>query len=85
MQSLPNTAKIITVETAPDDGPYPPFPPITLKVKDACHALGVRRTTLFHLLATGKLRRVKIGRCTLVTTDSMRKLVANSVDETAVR
>lgn len=57
-----------------------PVSPITVTVKDACRALGVKRTTLFGLLSQGRLQRIKIGRCTLVTTESLRNLVANSVD-----
>lgn len=69
-----------SVSASPRSYAYTPLPPITVTVKDACRALGVKRTTLFGLLSQGTLQRVKIGRCTLVTTESMRNLVANAVD-----
>lgn len=74
MHEAENTA----VDGRPDTSAV--FSPITMKVSDACNALGVRRTTLFRLMSQGSLQRVKIGRCTLVTIESMRNLVANSVD-----
>jgi hypothetical protein len=71
-------ANIVNVDGRTD--PSAVFIPITMKVRDACNALGVRRTTLFRLMSQGRLQRINIGRCTLVTTESMRNLVANSVD-----
>jgi excisionase family DNA binding protein len=48
---------------------------ITCTPIDAARALGIGRTKLYELIGTGKLRTVKLGRRTLVRTDSIRALV----------
>ncbi len=47
-------------------------------VKDACQALSLGRTKIFGLLATGHLQRVKIGRRTLITKESVERLAGVS-------
>lgn len=49
--------------------------PITVTVNDAKRVLGVGHTTLYRLIGEGKLATMKIGRRTLVKTDSIRALV----------
>jgi excisionase family DNA binding protein len=49
--------------------------PITVTVDGARKALGIGTTKLYELIADGKLATVKIGRRTLVKTDSIRQLV----------
>lgn len=48
---------------------------LTIGVKDACAALQIGRTTLYRLMSEGLIRKVKIGRKTLVTVESVRALV----------
>jgi excisionase family DNA binding protein len=50
--------------------------PITVTIESAKHALGVGHTTIYALIKEGRLDTVKLGRRTLVKTDSIRKLVA---------
>jgi excisionase family DNA binding protein len=57
-------------------GDYAMTEPITIAVKDAQQALGVGRTTIFSLLAEGRLQRLKIGRRTVIPTESLRAFVA---------
>ena len=49
--------------------------PVTVTVEGARKALGIGTTKLYELIGTGKLRTVKLGRRTLVRTDSIRELV----------
>ena len=52
--------------------------PITVTVDDACAALGIKRTKIYSILAQpdSKLRAVKCGRRTLITTASLHEFVA---------
>lgn len=49
--------------------------PYALTMKDTQLALGLGRTTLYALLAAGRLCRLKVGRRTLVTVQSIELLV----------
>ena len=49
--------------------------PITVTVDDAKKAIGIGRTTVYALINDGRLETVKIGRRTLIKTDSIRALV----------
>ncbi len=55
--------------------------PITVSVIDAAKALGLGRTSIYALINEGKLDTIKLGRRTLITTESMRRLI----DLSAVR
>ena len=47
---------------------------IALGVEDAARVLGVGKVTIFRLLKEGQLRRVKIGRRTLIPTTDIAAL-----------
>jgi excisionase family DNA binding protein len=49
---------------------------LTTSVSDAAKALGIGRTSIYALIREGRLEVVKLGRRTLITTDSIRRLVA---------
>lgn len=49
--------------------------PVSVTIDGAVKATGLGRTTLYALIGEGKLATVKIGRRTLVRTDSIRKLL----------
>jgi excisionase family DNA binding protein len=49
--------------------------PITVTVDGAKKALGLGHTKIYELIGEKKLKTVKVGRRTLVTTDSIRALV----------
>ena len=49
--------------------------PVTVTVQGARKALGLGNTKIYELIGEGKLKTVKIGRRTLVKTDSIRALV----------
>lgn len=52
--------------------------PITVTVADACAMLGVKRTLLFALLKAGRLERCRFSSRTVVTVESIKRLVAES-------
>jgi excisionase family DNA binding protein len=41
-----------------------------MTIKQVCDAYAVSRTTVYKLIAEGKLQRVKVGRATRIPTDS---------------
>lgn len=49
--------------------------PLTVTVDGAKKALGLGHTKIYELIGEGRLKTVKIGRRTLVKTDSIRALV----------
>lgn len=49
--------------------------PVTVTIEGAVEATGLGRTTLYTLISEGKLATVKVGRRTLVRTDSIRALL----------
>ena len=49
--------------------------PLTVTVASARKALGIGTTKLYELIGEGQLRTIKLGRRTLIRTDSIRALV----------
>lgn len=52
--------------------------PLAYRVHDACHVLGIGRTSLYELMNAGKLRAVKIAGRTLIDAASIRALIATA-------
>ncbi len=48
---------------------------IAVSINDAARALGLGRTSIYSLINDGKLEARKLGRRTLVTTESIRALI----------
>ncbi|MCP5392612.1 MAG: helix-turn-helix domain-containing protein [Sphingomonadaceae bacterium] len=57
---------------------HQPLEPICVRVNDAARMIGVGRTKLYELIATGEVEAVKIGTATRVTTASLHELVRSS-------
>ena len=51
---------------------------LSMSIKDAARTIGVGRTTVYSLINQRRLDTIKIGRRTLVKTDSIRALVEAS-------
>ena len=49
---------------------------IATSVNDAAKALSVGRTSIYVLIREGRLEAVKLGRRTLITTESIKRLIA---------
>lgn len=50
--------------------------PLAVSIKDAAKALGVGRTTIYAMIADGRLDAFKVGRRTLVRMASIRRVIA---------
>jgi excisionase family DNA binding protein len=50
--------------------------PLAISIKDAARTLGLGRTSIYAMIADGRLEAFKIGRRTLVRMESIRRLVA---------
>lgn len=50
--------------------------PLAISIKDAATALGLGRTSIYAMIADGRLEAFKVGRRTLVTMASIRRLVS---------
>lgn len=48
---------------------------IATSVNDAAKALGIGRTSIYRLIREGRLETVKLGRRTLIRTESIRRIV----------
>jgi excisionase family DNA binding protein len=53
--------------------------PITVTIEGAKKCLGLGHTKVYELLREGRLRSVKIGRRTLITTESIRELIEKAL------
>ena len=54
---------------------HQPVEPICVRVNDAARMIGVGRTKLYELIATGEVETVKIGKATRITTASLHELI----------
>jgi excisionase family DNA binding protein len=50
--------------------------PRLLSIKQATFELGISRTSLYELIATGQLKTVKIGRRRFVTVEAIQEFIA---------
>ena len=51
-----------------------------LDILQTCGIIGVKNTTVFKLLREGELDRVRIGRRTLVTIESIERLIETNLE-----
>jgi len=49
--------------------------PLAVRIPTAMQLIGVGRSTVYALIKAGELRTVKLGRATLITMSSLRRLV----------
>jgi excisionase family DNA binding protein len=50
---------------------------LAVSINEAAKALGLGRTSIYAMIADGRLEAFKLGRRTLVKADSIRRLVAS--------
>jgi excisionase family DNA binding protein len=51
--------------------------PLAVSINDAARALGLGRTSIYAMIGDGRLEAFKLGRRTLIKTESIRRLVDN--------
>jgi excisionase family DNA binding protein len=56
-------------------GPPLGIEPISLRIPDACRFIGISRSTLYLLIASGEVEIIKLGSSTLVLTSSLQRLI----------
>lgn len=49
--------------------------PLAHTVPDACQRLGVSRSTLYELIASGEIRSFKVGKRTLIAESELQQLI----------
>lgn len=52
--------------------------PLAVRIPDAVRMTGIGRSKLYELIASGDLETIKVGRCTLVTVDALKALLAKA-------
>ncbi len=50
--------------------------PLAISINDTAKALGLGRTSIYSMIAEGRLEAFKLGRRTLIKVESIRRLVA---------
>ena len=58
-------------------------PLLTVTVNEALRVTGIGRTLLYELIDLGQLRKVKVGRRTLIRFDDLEKLVSGDSKRSA--
>lgn len=58
-------------------------PPIATPVADAARRLGIGKTKLYELIASGEIRTVKIGTKTLIPEDDLQKVIRSRLEAAA--
>lgn len=53
----------------------PSKPRLGYRVHELCAATGLGRTKVYELIGAGQLKVVRIGRCTIVTAESVQSLL----------
>jgi excisionase family DNA binding protein len=49
--------------------------PIAVRIPEAIRLIGIGRSKLYELMASGDVEVVKVGRCTLIPTASLHRLI----------
>ena len=56
-----------------------PSPRLAYRIDEAAELVGISRDTIYKLIATGKLKTVKIGRCRVVTAKVLNAVLEKGV------
>jgi excisionase family DNA binding protein len=59
------------------DNPFP-APTLAVTIREAQRATGLGRTSINNLLQSGQLRRVKVGKRTLIPFEDLQKLITSA-------
>jgi excisionase family DNA binding protein len=58
----------------------PPTPRLGYRIGELCAATGLGRTKIYALIAAQQLDIVRVGRCTIVTAESVQSLLKSGLD-----
>ena len=50
--------------------------PLAYRIPDACHVLGLGKTSIYELMKLGKLKAIRVAGRTLIEANSARELIA---------
>ena len=56
----------------------PALNPLAYRVTDACHVMGIGRTSLYELIKKGELKAIRVAGHTLIDAASIRTLIATA-------
>lgn len=57
---------------------HPFVEPLTVRIPIAIRMTGIGRSKLYELIQAGEIDSVKVGRCTLITVESLKRFVERS-------
>ena len=60
------------------DAPNTRPDPLAYRIPDACHVLGLGKTSIYELMKQGKLRAIKVAGRTLIDAELARALIASA-------
>lgn len=49
--------------------------PLAVRIPQAARLLGIGRSTLYQFIASGEIETIKVGRSTLIPTDTLRAFI----------
>ncbi|MDV5823425.1 helix-turn-helix domain-containing protein [Sphingobium naphthae] len=58
--------------------------PLTVRIPEACRLTGIGRSKLYELIAEGSIEIVKVGGMTLVSFESLKRLIADARERRAI-
>lgn len=62
-------------DPAKSTGHRPVVEPLTVRIPIAIRMIGIGRSKLYELIQAGEIDTVKVGRCTLITVESLKRFV----------
>lgn len=57
--------------------------PLAISINETTKVLGIGRTSVYAFIGAGRLRTLKLGRRTLVSTASIRQLVERAAEDSS--
>lgn len=58
--------------------------PLTVRIPEACRLTGIGRSKLYELIVEGRIEIVKVGGMTLVSFESLKRLIADARERGAI-
>lgn len=68
----------VPTDPAKSTSGHPVVEPLTVRIPTAIRMIGIGRSKLYELIQAGEIDTVKVGRCTLITVESLKRFVKRS-------